>query len=69
MNVYAIDDGDYIKVEGVDFGDGASTFKASVACGFKNGTIELHLDKANGTKVGTLPVSYTAFLQNMKFDN
>lgn len=59
MNVYAIDDGDYIKVEGVDFGDGASTFKASVACGFKNGTIELHLDKANGKKVGTLPVSYT----------
>lgn len=59
MNVYAIDDGDYIKVKGVDFGDGAAIFKAGVACGFKNGTIELHLDKADGTKVGTLPVSYT----------
>ncbi len=60
MNVYAIDDGDYIKVNGVDFGStGAGVFTASVASGSSGGTIELRLDSVNGPLIGTLPVSNT----------
>ncbi len=59
VNVYDIDDGDYIKVKGVDFKDGAASFAASVACGFNKGSIELHLDSVGGDLIGTLPVSYT----------
>jgi hypothetical protein len=55
-----INNGDYIKVRGVDFGTlGAGTFTANVACSFIGGTIELHLDKATGLLIGTLPVCNT----------
>lgn len=61
VNVCSIDDNDYIKVKGVDFGnDGAAAFTAAVACADgKGGTIELHIDSANGAKIGELPVTYT----------
>ncbi len=61
-NVYVTDinNGDYIKVRGVNFGTkGAGTFYARVASASKGGTIELHLDSVNGTKIGSLPVSNT----------
>ena len=51
MNVGWIENGDYIKVKGVAFGTGASSFTARVASGTSGGRVELHLDsryRANG---------------------
>ena len=54
------DNGGYIKVKGVDFGQGgAGTFAASAANGVQGGTIELHLDGVDGAIIGILPVPYT----------
>lgn len=60
MNVCNINDGDYIRVNNVDFGEnGAGTFSASVASASYGGRIELHLDHLEGTMIGTLLVSCT----------
>jgi hypothetical protein len=67
MNVCDIDNGDYIKVKGVDFGNaGAGTFAASVASGSKGGTIELHLDGVDGTLIGSVPVPNTGGWEDWK---
>ena len=67
MNICSLDNGDYIKVKGVDFGaEGAGTFTASVASGSDGGIIELHLDSVDGTLIGTLPVSHTGGNNNWK---
>jgi len=57
MNVGWIQNGDYIKVKGVAFGTGASSFSAQVASGTSGGRIELRLDSATGTLVGTCTVA------------
>ena len=57
--VDSISNGDYLKVEGVDFADGAKTFEARVASGGSGGTIELRLDSQTGTLVGTCDVKGT----------
>jgi len=55
-----INNGDYVKVRGVDFGtSGAGIFTANVACAFIGGTIELHLNSSTGTLIGKLPVCCT----------
>jgi len=55
-----INNGDYIKVRGVDFGTlGAGTLTANVACAFIGGTIELRLNSSTGLLIGTLPICYT----------
>jgi arabinoxylan arabinofuranohydrolase len=59
MNVANIENGDYIKVKGVDFGSGASSFEARVASANNGGKIELRLDSETGTLIGTLEVSGT----------
>ncbi|WP_437320139.1 glycoside hydrolase family 43 protein [Sorangium sp. So ce385] len=59
MNVTSIDDGDYIKVKDVDFGPGAGSFEARVASATRGGSIELRLDSATGTLVGTCMVEGT----------
>ena len=59
MNVSSIENGDYIKVEEVDFGSGAVSFEASVASANSGGSIELHLDSESGTLVGTCSVAGT----------
>lgn len=59
MDVSNITDGSWIKVIGVDFGSGASTFYARVACPGNGGNMELHLDSLAGTLIGTCPVSPT----------
>ena len=64
MNVCDIENGDYIKVKGVDFGKGAISFEARVASGTKGGNIELRLDSPSGTLVGTCVVSDTGGWQN-----
>lgn len=59
MNVSHIENGDYIKVKGVDFGSGATSFEARVASATSGGNIELRLDSPTGTLIGTCAVSGT----------
>lgn len=57
MNVTDISDGDYIKVESVEFGAGADTFQYRVASAAGGGAIELRLDGEQGELVGTCEVA------------
>ena len=59
MDVCNIENGDYIKVKGVDFGAGATSFEARVASAASGGNIELRLDSPTGTLVGTCAVPGT----------
>lgn len=59
MNAGWIENGDWIKVKGVAFGTGATSFAARVASGTSGGTIELRLDSATGTVAGTCRVAGT----------
>ncbi len=59
MNVCDIENGDAIKVKGVDFGTGARSFKARVASATQGGNIEIRLDSTTGTLVGTCAVPST----------
>ncbi len=63
MDVTSINNGDYIKVKGVDFGAGATSFEARVASATSGGSIELRLNSATGTLVGTCAVTDTGGLQ------
>lgn len=56
MKVTEITDGDYISVSQADFGtDGAETFTVKAA-GLAGGKIEIHLDSAEGTKIGEIQI-------------
>ena len=57
MNVTQINDGDFIKVENVDFIDGVTSFDARVAGASGGASIELHLDSESGTSLGSCDVS------------
>lgn len=64
INLCDIDEGDYVKVESVDFGDyGAVKFSACTASdkteGEKAGTIDIYLDSADGELIGTIDVMGT----------
>jgi hypothetical protein len=59
MNVGWIENGDYIKVKGVAFGAGATSFNARVASATSGGTIELRLDSLTGPLVGACSVPGT----------
>lgn len=59
MNVTEISDGDYIKVEAVEFGSGADSFSYRVAAGSGGGAIELRLDAEDGELAGTCAVDST----------
>jgi arabinoxylan arabinofuranohydrolase len=58
-NVGYIDNGDYLKVKGVGFGAGATSFTARVASGAGGGNIELRLGSPTGTLAGTCAVPGT----------
>ena len=60
----SIKKGSYIKVAGVDFGDGADKFTASVASAESGGNIELHLDSKTGPIVGNLKTGGTGGWHN-----
>ncbi|MBE6855358.1 MAG: carbohydrate-binding protein [Ruminococcus sp.] len=64
MNVANIENGDYIKVKGVDFGEGAEKFIASTASAESGGKIEIHLDSVTGPVVGVCNVTGTGGWQN-----
>ena len=56
MVLSSINNGDWLAIGGVDFGEnGAETFEAEIA-GLAGGTIELRLDSPNGEVIGTLDV-------------
>ena len=59
INISFINDGDHIKVKGVAFGDGVTSFHARVASATNGGAIELRLDAGDGTVIGTYIVPST----------
>ncbi|WP_437600090.1 glycoside hydrolase family 43 protein [Sorangium sp. So ce590] len=59
MNLANIHDGDWVRLRGVDFGEGAESFSARVASAAAGGSIELHLDAPDGMLVGTCAVEGT----------
>ncbi|KAI1856570.1 hypothetical protein JX265_011529 [Neoarthrinium moseri] len=66
IDVGNINNGDYIKVRGVAFGDGAKSFSARVASATNGGSIELRLGSSTGTLVGTCAVPGTGGWQTYK---
>lgn len=57
--------GDYILYNNINFGSGASSFKARVACGSDNArNIELRLNASTGTLIGTLSINSTGSWDN-----
>lgn len=59
MNLSKIENGDFLKLKGVDFGSGASSFEARVASATSGGSIELRLDSLGGKRIGTCAVAGT----------
>lgn len=59
IHVGFLENGDWIKVKGVDFGDGAASFSASVASETNGGQLEVHLDAVDGPVVATCEVPGT----------
>jgi enterochelin esterase-like enzyme len=54
-----IENGDYAVYSNVDFANGASNFTARVSSATSGGNIEIRLDSATGTLIGTCPVTGT----------
>ena len=61
VGVYVTDihNGDYIKLQNVDFSKGAKTFTARVASGLRGGQIEVRIDSIKGQLLGSLNVPAT----------
>jgi len=59
INLSGLQNGDYVKIKGVAFGDGAKSFTARVASAGSGGKIELRLGSTSGTLVGTVTVAGT----------
>lgn len=57
--VTKIDDGDWIKIAGVDFADGATKFEAIAATPQSGGAIEVRLDAEDGPLLGTCSIKAT----------
>jgi arabinoxylan arabinofuranohydrolase len=64
MNVCNIENGDWIKVRGVNFSKNAKSFEANVVSGSAGGNIEIHLDSIAGNLLGTCSVTNTNGSQN-----
>jgi hypothetical protein len=64
VDVCKIENGDYIKVKGVDFGTNSATkFEARVASASNGGSIEIYLDTMTSQPVGTCTVTGTGGAQ------
>jgi hypothetical protein len=61
LNVCNINNGDYIKVEGVNFGGGkgAKSVEFRVASAASGGTIEMHIGSTDGTLLGACTIPST----------
>jgi len=58
MYIYDINDGELIKLRGVDFGEGASRFSIAAASS-GSCTVTLRLDSQNGPVIGTAVIART----------
>ena len=58
-NVSNVSNGDWVRVVGVDFGAGATSFQARVASATSGGSIQVRLGGTSGTLVGTCAVPGT----------
>ncbi|GAA4607692.1 hypothetical protein BJY16_006461 [Actinoplanes octamycinicus] len=58
-NIGYLENGDYVKVKGVAFGSGATSFSARVASAAAGGRIEVRLGSPTGTLAGTCTVPGT----------
>ena len=63
MYVFDIDDGEYIRLRGVDFGKGARRFSINAA-GTGSVEITLRLDNQDGPTIGTLQIAGTGSADN-----
>lgn len=54
--ISSVNNGDYLKVQGVDFSSGGSSVEVNVAALY-GGKIEIHLDKIDGPLLGTVQVN------------
>lgn len=67
--VAKIENGDYIKVRSVDFGNGAKKFEASVASESAGSSIEIRTGGVDGDLLGTLEVKDTGGKLNWKLQS
>jgi arabinoxylan arabinofuranohydrolase len=59
MNLCSVEEGDYIRVRGVDFGKGVKKFEACLASTVDGGAIEIRLDSPEGELAGSMKVKNT----------
>lgn len=57
--VTGIDDGEYLLLRGVDFGNGADSFGVKASSHLYGGTIEIHTDAPDGPLGGTITIANT----------
>ena len=65
MYIYDIDDGEYIRLRGVDFGSGAKQFSITAAA-TGGVTVTLRLDSVKGEVIGTAVISKTGSIEKYK---
>ena len=65
MYIYDINDGEYIRLRGVDFGKGAKSF-AMTAAATGSCTITLRLDGMHGPVIGTVTIGKTGSVEKYK---
>ena len=58
-NIGHASSGDWIMFKNVEFGSGANTIDARVACGEGSGTVDIVIDNLGGTTLGTVSTSST----------
>lgn len=63
-NIGTIKNGNWLKYDSVNFGNGASSLEARVASNYAGGNIELRLGSTTGKLIGTAIVSKTGGWQN-----
>ena len=68
MYIYDINDGEYIRLRGVDFGKGAKQFQM-IAAANGTSTITLHLDSNKGPVIGTVTIGKTGSVEKYRTFN
>ena len=67
MYIYDLNDGEYIRLRGVDFGQGAKQFSMMAAAAALSGcTVTLRLDSIKGDVISTVYVKSTGSVENYK---
>jgi len=67
MNICDVNNGDFIKLREVDFGDnGARSFTACVSSDTQGGYIDIYLDRPEGTPIGSVKVDNTGSWDSWK---